>query len=169
MADDLFESCLYEVLSTLRDKGFNFELKEEQQTALRHLFEGKDLLAVLPTGFGKSLIFQLFLLMTEARKRIQGRDGYACIIVISPLSSIIKDQILEVNSMGISACNLSEKLQCLEEIHSGKFNIVYASAEAAMDKHFVESLKSKDSSFNSNLAACIVDETHTVETWTGLR
>ena len=63
----------------------------------------------------------------------------------------------------------SEKLGCLEEIHQGKYNIVYSSADAATDKRFVNSLKLKDSFFNANLAACIVDESHTVETWTGLR
>ena len=118
-------------------------LKHEQQTALRHLFEGMDLIGVLLTGFGKSLIFQLFVLLSEVRnsKESQGGKGHAYIIVISPLSSIIKNQILEVNSMGISACNLADKLQCLEEIHRGLFQIVYASTEAAMDKQFVASSK----------------------------
>jgi len=71
--------------------------------------------------------------------------------------------------MGMTACDLNEKLNCLEEIHQGKFNVIYASAEAAMDKRFLEALKTKDSLFNENLAGCIVDESHTVETWTGLR
>lgn len=77
--------------------------------------------------------------------------------------------MVEVNSMGMTACDLNEKLNCLEEIHQGKFNVIYASAEAAMDKRFLEALKTKDSLFNENLAGCIVDESHTVETWTGLR
>jgi len=38
-----------------------------------------------------------------------------------------------------------------------------------MDKRFLEALKTKDSSFKENMAARIVDESHTVETWTGLR
>ena len=107
--------------------------------------------------------------MVDARRRKQGGSGFASIIVISPLQSIIRDQVVEVNSMGMTACDLSEKLGCLEEIHQGKYNIVYSSAEAAVDKRFVNSLKLKDSFFNANLAACIVDESHTVETWTGLR
>jgi len=85
------------------------------------------------------------------------------------LQSIIRDQVVEVNSIGLTACDLNGKLNCLEDIHQGKFNVIYASAEAATDKRFLEALKTKDSLFNENLAVRIVDESHTVETWTGLR
>lgn len=59
VADD-FESCLAEVLSELSAAGFAFTLKPEQEKVMRHLLNGRDVMAVLPTGFGKSLIFQLF-------------------------------------------------------------------------------------------------------------
>ena len=149
--------------------GLAFTLKTEQESAMHHLFNGKDVMAVLPTGFGKSLIFQLFVMMCGVRNKRQGGTGFSSIVVISPLQSIIRDQVVEVNSMGMTACDLTEKLDCLDDIHQGKFNIVYASAEAAMDKRFLNSLIAKDSLFNESLAACIVDESHTVETWTGLR
>ncbi|KAK2548487.1 hypothetical protein P5673_031268 [Acropora cervicornis] len=64
----------------------------------------------------------------------------------------------------MTACDLNENLDCLDDIHQGKFNIIYASAEAALDKRFLNSLKAKDSSFNKTLAALIVDESHTLET-----
>ena len=89
--------------------------------------------------------------------------------MILPLQSIIRDQVIEVNSMGMTACDLNENLDCLDDIHQGKFNIIYVSAEAALDKRFLNSLKAKDSLFNKTLAALIVDESHTLETWTGLR
>ena len=41
--------------------------------------------------------------------------------------------VVEVNSMGMTACDLNENLDCLDDIHQGKFNIIYASAEAVMD------------------------------------
>ena len=164
-----FESCLSEVLLELSEAGLAFTLKTEQESAMHHLFNGKDVMAVLPTGFGKSLIFQLFVMMCGVRSKRQGGTGFSSIVVISPLQSIIRDQVVEVNSMGMTACDLTEKLDCLDDIHQGKFNIVYASAEAALDKRFLNSLIAKDSLFNESLAACIVDESHTVETWTGLR
>ena len=158
-----FEFVLRELLCELEKKGLNFSLKEEQKTAVKELFEGRDVVAVLPTGFGKSLIFQLLVLLARRAK-----NQAACVLVICPLTSIINDQIQEVEAMGLCACNLSEKLSDLTDIEQGKFAIVYSSAEIAIDKRFLESLK-KDSPFSRFIAACVVDESHTIETWTGLR
>jgi len=60
--------------------------------------------------------------------------------------------------MGMSACNLTVKLQNSE--------FVYGSGETVMEKEY---LNSQQSLFNAYLVACIVDETHTAETWMGLR
>ena len=49
-----FEFVLRELLCELEKKGLNFSLKEEQKTAVKELFKGRDVVAVLPTGFGKS-------------------------------------------------------------------------------------------------------------------
>jgi len=160
MADE-FEECLEFVVNELKEKGFTIKVKPEQKKAIRQLYEGKDLMAVLPTGYGKSLIFQLLVMMKR-------RSGSACVIVICPLMSIINDQIEEVESMDVSACNLTEKLEHLHEVEAGRYEIVYASAESATDKRFLDVLK-RDSCFTRNLMACIVDESHTLETWTGLR
>ena len=164
-----FESCLREVLSKLNETGMAFSLKKEQESAVRHIFNGKDVMAVLPTGFGKSLIFQLFLMMCGVRSKRQGGTGFSSVLVISPLQSIIQDQVVEVNSMEMTACDLNEKLNSLDDIHQGKCNIIYTSAEATMDTPFLNTLKSKDFLFNENTAACIVDKSRTLETWTGLR
>ena len=153
-----FEFVLRELLCELEKKGLNFSLKEEQKTAVKELFEGRDVVTVLLTGFGKSLIFQLLVLLA--------RRACACVLVICPLTSIINDQIQEVEAS--CACNLSEKLSDLTDIEQGKFAIVYSSAEIAIDKRFLESLK-KDSPFSRFIAACVIDESHTIETWTGLR
>ena len=56
-----FEEMLDRAVSSLADKGFS--LKEEQQISIKQLVQGGNLLAVLPTGFGKSLIFQMLALM----------------------------------------------------------------------------------------------------------
>ena len=64
-----FELCLSEVLLELSEAGLAFTLKTEQESAMHHLFNGKDVMAVLPTGFGKSLIFQLFVMMCGVRSK----------------------------------------------------------------------------------------------------
>ena len=75
-------------------------LKVEQRDAVVSLLDGHDVLAVLPTGFGKSLIFQAFVLAAEMeRERLQTA------LVLCPLQSIINDQISEARNMGLSASN----------------------------------------------------------------
>ena len=157
---DRFELLLKETMRSLEENGIKFMLKAEQKTAIRHLFDKKDLLAVLPTDYGKSLIFQLLVLLAKRAD--------ASFLVITPLFSIINDQVMEVEAMNLTACNLAQKLGNLEDIEGGNFNVIYASAESATDKRFLQSLK-KDTTFSSSLVACVVDESHTVETWTSLR
>ena len=63
---------------------------KEQESAMPHIFNGRDVMAILPTGFGKSLIFQLFVTMCGVRSKRQGGIGLSGIIVISPLQRIIQ-------------------------------------------------------------------------------
>ena len=67
------------------------------------------------------------------RNKRKRRTGFSSVIVISPfqVSYAIK-YVVEVNSMGMTACDLNENLDCLDDIHQGKFNIICASAEAAV-------------------------------------
>ena len=128
------------------------------------MFDKKDLVAVLPTGFGKSLVFQLLVLITRSAQS----GNFTGLLVIIPLVSIVRDQITEIQSLNLSGCNLTEKLDHLEDIEGGKFNIAYTSAESAIDSSFLQMLK-KGSVFTRGLLACVVDESHTIETWTGSR
>ena len=76
----------------------SFDLKDEQKTALRALYERKDVMCLLPTGFGKSVIFQLapFLLDQTVSSGIA--------LIIAPLNAIMKDQVLKLCRTGVSAC-----------------------------------------------------------------
>ena len=159
-------NILKEILLELEDKGRKITLKDEQRKAVKQLYGKKDLVAVLPTGFGKNLIFQLLVLLQNRNRN--GHSETASVLVICPLTSIVNDQIMEVESMGLSACNLWEKLGDLTDVEGGKCHIVYSSAESALDKRFLQSLK-KDTVFSRRMVACVVDESHTIETWTGLR
>ena len=118
MADALeeaeFEQILKETLLELEDKGRKITLKDELRKAVKQLYGKKDLVAVLPTGFGNSLIFQLLVLL-ENRDR-NGHTQTASVLVICPLTRIINDQIFEVENLGLSACNLSGKLADLTEV-----------------------------------------------------
>ena len=77
-------------------------LKREQETAVKELLAGQDVMAILPTGLGKSLIFTDFAIAKE-----QLRSEKTCVIVVSPLKSIIDDQIAEIVSLDFIALELS--------------------------------------------------------------
>ena len=81
--EEAFKACLQQALNFLADRGFSRELRQEQKSCIKQLFTGEDVLAVLPTGFGKSMIFQLLALMKKD----------SVILVICPLKSIVNDQI----------------------------------------------------------------------------
>ena len=121
MADEEeFSIEITKVLDSLAERGLNGLLRDEQKSSLRQLLRGGDLLAVLPTGFGKSLIFQALAMSKEL----------ACVLVICLLKSIVEDQILEVSSIGLSADSL---LKCdLRATESGKFKLLFPSAVIPM-------------------------------------
>ncbi|XP_068687830.1 ATP-dependent DNA helicase RecQ-like [Montipora foliosa] len=147
--DVVYEAALQKALNFLSERGFNRELRQERKSSVKQLFTGGDLLAVLPTGFGKSLIFQLLALVNDDH----------VVLVICPLKSIVNDQIKEASSMGISAGSLSDCLQTLQtDIVSGKYRLLFASAEEALAKSFLEALKREGNSLHDNLAAIVVDE-----------
>ncbi|XP_074620808.1 ATP-dependent DNA helicase RecQ-like [Acropora palmata] len=137
-------------------------LKVEQRDAVVSLLDGHDVLAVLPTGFGKSLIFQAFVLAAEMeRERLQTA------LVLCPLQSIINDQISEARNMGLSASSVADL--SLEELKSAKCQLLFGSAEKVLEERLLNVLKDNCSSIHQHLAAIVIDESHTVEMWTGKR
>ena len=97
-------------------------LKPKQIEALEALFAGRDVLAILPTGYGKSLIYQVFAMSDVSTT--------SSVLVISPLNSIVKEQVTEMIELGISAVHLDPKNeQCLRDIAEGKLRIIFSSAE----------------------------------------
>ena len=74
------------------------ELKKEQKTCLLNLARGKDVFAIMSTGFGKSLIFPLFPRLAKAVLSLEN----STIIVVSLLISIIRDQVEQLKKLGFS-------------------------------------------------------------------
>ena len=72
--------------------------KSEHEMAIYRLLHRRDIMAILSTGFGKSMIFTFFAMAKEGMS-----SSKSCMIAISPLKSIIDDQILEMLSLGCTA------------------------------------------------------------------
>ena len=135
-------------------------LKDKQEEALKSLLDGKDVFAVLPTGFGKSLIYQSFVIAKE----MEGRVTDPCCLVIVPLRSIVEEQV-NYNDFGMTAKGFEKSSEALKDIKSNKYKLIYASAEQALSSEFLSLLKDDSSELKKSLSLIMVDESHTVETW----
>ena len=117
-----------------------FGLKKDQEQAVIALLE-KDVFAVLPTSFGKSLIYQNYSLA----KSVVDTVAPAMIVVI-PLRSIAEEQVRN-NEFDLKAAHLSLDEEKLRAVVSGEVRVLYASAEEVIDNLFVDLLKQEDSPF----------------------
>ncbi|MEI8289207.1 MAG: DNA helicase RecQ [Verrucomicrobiota bacterium] len=125
-----------------------------QEQIIRDTLAGKDVFAVLPTGGGKSLCFQLPALV---------RPGLT--VVVSPLIALMKDQVDALQAAGVAATLLNSSLAAgeskprLRGLHRGEFKLLYVAPERLMLSGFLEDLKK----WNVNLFA--IDEAHCVSEW----
>ena len=136
-------------------KVFGFDsFRPLQEEIIRDSLAGKDVFAVLPTGGGKSLCFQLPALV---------RPGLT--VVVSPLIALMKDQVDALQSAGIAATFLNSSLETgesrprLRGLHNGEFKLLYVAPERLMLSGFIEDLQK----WNVNLFA--IDEAHCVSEW----
>ena len=80
---EAFEFSLQETLKDLSKKSKQIDLKPEQGAAIKSLVRGQDVLAILPTGFGKSAIYQILVGVKEKMSK-----ECVCVLVICPLRSL---------------------------------------------------------------------------------
>ena len=126
----------------------------KQEEIIRNILKKKDTLALLPTGGGKSICYQVPSLIL---------DGIC--IVISPLIALMKDQVEDLKNRNIkatcieSSMNVDEILTCLTNCLFGNYKFLYLSPEKLEN----ELVKNKISEMNVNLIA--VDEAHCISEW----
>ncbi len=136
-------------------KYFGYDsFREGQEEIIKEILAGRDVLGVLPTGGGKSICYQLPALMM---------DGIS--LVISPLISLMKDQVDALRENGIAATFINSSLsledykKSLSEIRSGAVKLVYISPERLENEFFIDFLKDLRISFVA------VDEAHCISQW----
>ena len=116
--------------------------------------------AILPTGFGKSLIFQLFPRIKRALERRQESRPFT-IVVVTPLTAIMKDQVEHLNRIGVAAAMIGEDMD--EAVKSGSYEIVYGSPEAWLSKEWTKELQ--EGKLGKQVAAIAIDEVHSITEW----
>ena len=129
-----------------------------------NLLNGRDVLTVLPTGFWKSLIFQMFLIAKSKLSLHSTRNNdiltSSSCLVICPLESII-NQIVEAKSLGISSSSRTDLTP--DELSNNPPQIMLASAEKVHESHFRAVLKDPISTLHISISLLVADESHTVE------
>jgi superfamily II DNA helicase RecQ len=160
----LFQEVSERISETFKCK---LRLKDEQRLAITSLLNKKDVFAVLPTGFGKSLIYQYFVFVKE---RLSSTATTASVLIIFPLSGLIQDQIVEAKSLGLTAKYLGKMLDGESEAFDDQLpQLIFAMAEDVQCFKFQNYLKDETKALHNNLELLVVDESHTVEIWKGKR
>ena len=137
------------------EKYFGYKsFRRGQEKIIDEILSEKDVLAIMPTGGGKSLCYQIPALIL---------DGIT--IVISPLISLMKDQVDTLNSMGINAAFLNSSLSTYEfnEVMNGvenkKYKIIYVAPERLHSDEFITAIT------QAKIAQIAIDEAHCVSQW----
>ena len=142
------------------------QVKPLQHISLKYLIDQRDVLACLPTGFGKSLIYQAWpsvcSLLSEAFPERWTKD--AIVLVISPLVSIMEEQVKMLTDKGISAAYAGQNDSTDADIAAGKVSIVYGSPETFVGQNKWRKIL-QDDVFRQRLVGLAVDEVHTVVEW----
>ena len=130
--------------------------REGQRPLIDSVLKGRDVLGIMPTGAGKSMCFQVPALMMEG-----------ITLVISPLISLMKDQVGALNQAGVHAAFLNSSLtmgqyvKALRLAKEGRYKIIYVAPERLETEGFLEFVLSE----NVHISFLAVDEAHCVSQW----
>ena len=135
------------------------EYRQHQEDVVDHLVAGSDAFVLMPTGGGKSLCYQLPAMV---------RPGTG--IVVSPLISLMKDQVDALRAAGVSAAAYNSSLEAdearsvLRALHAGELDLLYVAPETLMTEGFLARLQGLGADGGS-VALFAIDEAHCVSQW----
>lgn len=130
------------------------EFRKGQQEVIEKILSGRDIFCILPTGGGKSLCYEIPAYIFSG-----------VTLVISPLISLMKDQVDNLNSLGIKASYISggndfeEVKNIMGNFIRGEIKLLYVSPERLENKYFLENVE------KANITQVVVDEAHCVSMW----
>ncbi|MEG1775736.1 MAG: RecQ family ATP-dependent DNA helicase [Clostridia bacterium] len=130
------------------------DFRTGQETLIDELLSGRDVLGVMPTGAGKSVCYQVPALLMEGLT-----------LVISPLISLMKDQVMALKASGVAAAFINSSLtpgqqqEAIRRARNGAYKIVYVAPERLDTPQFLDFATSAD------IALIAVDEAHCVSQW----
>ncbi|MCB1157035.1 MAG: RecQ family ATP-dependent DNA helicase, partial [Leptospiraceae bacterium] len=144
-----------ELIYSQLGKLFGFqEFRNSQKEIIQHILSGQHTLALMPTGMGKSLCYQLPASMFPGLS-----------LVISPLISLMKDQVDKIKATGMSATYINSSLSKMERearykaLSRGEYKIVLVAPERFAKPEFLKALD------NSPVSFLCIDEAHCISQW----
>ena len=144
-----------QLLSSRLKQTFGYDgFRPLQREIMDASLEGRDAVAILPTGAGKSLCYQLPALV---------REGLT--VVVSPLIALMKDQVDQLEASGVAATFLNSTLEAnearrrIDGLNSGEYQLLYVAPERLMLPDFLARLQ------GWKIAALAVDEAHCISEW----
>lgn len=136
-------------------KYFGYQnFRKGQETLINSILKGQDVLGIMPTGAGKSICYQVPALMMEG-----------ITIVVSPLISLMKDQVTALNQAGVHAAYINSSLNerqielALRYAKEGRYKIIYVAPERLETSSFL------DMAVSVNISMITVDEAHCISQW----
>ena len=158
----------------------NVTLRDKQMQILKNVIvEKKNVLAVLPTVFGKSLVYKIMPPFADFMDSgFRPTETNSIVLVISPLNALIRDQVTKVRECGLKACILKadrvaldgedddgEQVCLSEPLQNPKnFQLIFAHPEALVENKAIMKLL-KTTELQRRMRAIVVDETHLVGDW----
>jgi ATP-dependent DNA helicase RecQ len=143
----------------LYDAFRDYNGKNLQEDAAKAAVKGESLLAVFPTGGGKSIAFQVPALMS-------GRNEKGLTVVISPLQSLMKDQVDNLNKINITEAvalngllNPMERSDVIQRVEDGNASLLYISPESLRSSTIVRLLTKR------HISRFVIDEAHCFSSW----
>ena len=139
-------------------------VKDEQRSAIRAIYEGRDLFVCLPTGYGKSLCYQTLPFVMDFKNNC----NKCAVVVVSPLIALMEDQICGLKKKGVKASIMTSSRAIRKENVTTDKGLVedrlfFCAPEALV------MLKRRDafeqSGFSDRIVAVVVDEAHCVSKW----
>ena len=166
-----FSSSLSYALSCLKCK--DMKLKDKQVEAMQAVYDGDDVFLWLPTGCGKSVCYQAIPFLFDhklGRKDLPAGRHSVC-IVISPLISLMVDQVTRLRSVGVRCAILSGSsgvdkslLSSVEDVRVGDYSLLFTAPEAIVHGDHWRNMLSEEP-LHSRVVALAVDEAHCVYKW----
>ena len=173
----MFYSSLQAAISNSIYSNVNLNVKEV--ICLEAIYHGRDVVAVLPTGYGKSVIFHLLpsLFLDKINCGRRAAQSHPVVIVVYPLNALIKDQIRRLKEGNVNAAILnvknktnSEDLELdfrdanLSQLRDAKYEVIFTHPEAFIScKQGLELFQTQK--YQRNVHAIVIDEAHCILEW----